>query len=90
MKYSYSDFKIQRSAFWRDVPHHKSKPSRQKLQTANVYMSSLINKLNNNKKGSRSLKSAQRGNSGKVGVSLSFDICSLMKSEIVVFRTLIT
>ncbi|CAC5362419.1 unnamed protein product [Mytilus coruscus] len=73
LKYSYSDYKLQRSAFWTDVPHHKSKPTRQKLKTMKVHSSSLITKQNNRKKGSQSLKPLKSRNSGKSKQSIQIN-----------------
>ncbi|VDI23106.1 Hypothetical predicted protein [Mytilus galloprovincialis] len=68
MKYSYSDYKIQRSAFWTDVPHHKSKPKHQKLKIVKVHKHSIITKRNDRIKGSQSLKSL-KSKSGAHGKS---------------------
>lgn len=72
LNYSFSEYKLHRSAFWVDVPHHKSKPVREKVKTVKLHRSSKITKQNHQENGSQSLKSSKSGNSGKVCCSVYF------------------
>ncbi|VDI00198.1 Hypothetical predicted protein [Mytilus galloprovincialis] len=71
LKYSFSEYKMYRSAFWRDVPHHKSKPVREKVKTVKLHSSSKITKQSHQENGSQSLKSSKSGHSGKSKQSIT-------------------